>query len=241
MKSQAHYTAKGLVSFPMGTTVSERVSLMMDELERDQVQFAVIAGTTKSVVNQWLGGGIKSIAPEYAYSIEKNSGYSARWVMLGDGPKRVEDLRTTAHTVDEESDFAAVRRVKFKISAGISGYSIEYLNGHRAPIFFRKDWLQQRGYNPDKLVAVTVSGASMEPSLFDGDLVVINLDDTKLIDGVSYAANYEGEVVVKRLKRDAGEWWLSSDNQDKRRYPDKRCTDQVFIIGRIVHKQSEHV
>ncbi len=145
------------------------------------------------------------------------------------------------HVIDAESDYAAVRRVRFKISAGISGYSIEYLNGHRAPIFFRKDWLNQRGYNPDKLVAVTVSGASMEPSLFDGDLVVINLDDAKLVDGVPYAANYEGEVVVKRLKRDAGEWWLSSDNQDKRRFPDKRCTDQVFIIGRIVHKQSEHI
>lgn len=145
------------------------------------------------------------------------------------------------HVVDAESDYAAIRRVKFKISAGISGYSIEYLNGHRAPIFFRKDWLQQRGYNPDKLVAVTVSGASMEPSLFDGDLVVINLEDTRLVDGKPYAANYEWEVVVKRLKRDAGEWWLSSDNQDKIRFPDKRCTDQVFIIGRIVHKQSENI
>jgi phage repressor protein C with HTH and peptisase S24 domain len=61
------------------------------------------------------------------------------------------------------------------------------------------------------------------------------------MDGEVFAANYDGELVVKRLVRDAGEWWLSSDNRDERRYPRKRCDEHTFILGRIVHKQSERI
>lgn len=32
-----------------------------------------------------------------------------------------------------------------------------------------------------------------------------------------------------------------TDNPDQRRHPRKVCTDDVFIIGRIVHKQSERI
>lgn len=38
----------------METTTSERVALMMSELELDQPGFGKIAGASKSVVNQWL-------------------------------------------------------------------------------------------------------------------------------------------------------------------------------------------
>lgn len=143
--------------------------------------------------------------------------------------------------VGEDSDYVAIKRVDFKISAGISGYAVEYLNGERAPIFFRKDWVEKRGYKPEKLHAVPVSGESMEYSLFDGDLVVINTDETKPVDGEVFAANYEGELVIKRMVREAGQWYLSSDNPDKRRFPNKLCHDQCYVIGRIIYKQSERI
>ena len=90
-------------------------------------------------------------------------------------------------------------------------------------------------------LAVKVSGRSMEPSLYDGDLVIVNLDDTRLQDGQVFAANYDGELVIKRLKREAGSWYLASDSLDKARFPDKRCSDGCGLIGRVVYKQSEHI
>jgi phage repressor protein C with HTH and peptisase S24 domain len=71
---------------------------------------------------------------------------------------------------------------------------------------------------------------------------VINTADITPADGEVFAVNYEGEAVVKRMVRDAGEWWLSSDNPDQRRYSRKLCAgDACIIIGRIVHKQSERI
>ena len=139
------------------------------------------------------------------------------------------------------NDLVEVRRVEFKLSAGISGYALDYLNGNRAPIIFRKDWIDRRGYIADHLFAVEVMGQSMETSLYENDLVVVNTHDVKLIDGEVYAANYEGELVIKRLIREQGFWWLSSDNPDKRRYPNKQCDENCFIIGRIIHRQSERI
>ncbi len=144
-------------------------------------------------------------------------------------------------SLSEHPDLLAVPRVKFKLSAGVSGFAIEPENGNGKPIFFRKDWFEMNNYRPEALFGVRVSGASMEPALWDGDLVVINTADINPHDGEAFALNYEGELVIKRMRRDAGEWWATSDNSDQRRFAPKRCTEGVVIIGRVIYKQSERI
>ena len=79
----------------------------------------------------------------------------------------------------------------------------------------------------------------METSLYEDDLVVIIVDESKPIDGDVFAVNYEGQVVIKRLIRQAGNWYLFSDNQDKRKYADKICHKNCIMIGKVIYKQSE--
>ncbi len=131
--------------------------------------------------------------------------------------------------------------MRFKLSAGASGYAVEYEAGEGTPMVFSRGWYARKGLNPSKLFAVGVCNGSMEPMLFHGDLVVVNTESTQPIDGRVFAVNYEGELVIKRLIRDAGEWWLSSDNLDQRRYPRKLCGDGVHLLGEIVHRQSERL
>lgn len=143
--------------------------------------------------------------------------------------------------LDDSHDFIKIKRVDFKISAGISGYSVEYLDGDKAPIFFRRDWIESKGFNHEHLYAIKVSGHSMETSLYEGDLVVVNVDDTKPIDGEVFSVNYEGELVIKRMVRQSGNWYLASDNSDKRKYSDKLCHENCIVIGRVIYKQSERI
>jgi phage repressor protein C with HTH and peptisase S24 domain len=135
----------------------------------------------------------------------------------------------------------AVRRVRFHANAGILGWSVEMQEEDAPPLFFRKEWFQRRHLSPEQLLGVKVRGSSMEPGLFDGDTVVVNRAENRAINGQVFAVNYEGECVIKRLKRDAGEWWLTSDNADKSRYPDQRVGDGVSLIGRVIYKSSERV
>ena len=150
-------------------------------------------------------------------------------------------LMPTPIALENNPDYPAVRRVQFKLSAGATGFGVEYREEDGAPIVFQRQWYEGRGLRPEKLFAIKVANHSMEPGLFDGDTVVVNTDSVTPKDGVVFAVNYEGEMVIKRLSRDGGQWWLCSDNPDQRRYPRKVCDEHSIIIGEIVHKQSERI
>jgi phage repressor protein C with HTH and peptisase S24 domain len=153
-----------------------------------------------------------------------------------------EDLAPYTINLENNPDYPAVRRVRIKASAGIAGYAVERMDEDGPPIVFRADWFKTHGYRPDKLVAMRVCGQSMEPSLHQGDLIVVNTEAATPKDGVAFVVLYEGVVAVKRLVRDSGAWWLESDNADKRAYPRKACTDDTTkIVGQVVYKQSEWI
>ncbi len=217
--------------------------------ETRQSSLAALLNTSPQTVNNWEKRGPSK---EARLICQSQLGINAIWIetgtgeMLMNGPgirypmaQPSEPVQVREREPDEE--FVAIRRVKIKASAGITGFAVEPLNGDGLPIFFRADWLTTKRLRADRLLAVRVNGPSMQPGLFDGDLVVINLDDGVPKDGEVFVINYEGEAVIKRLKRDAGLWWLSSDNSDKTRFPDKRCDENAYIIGRVIYKQSEHI
>lgn len=203
---------------------------------------------SRAAVAQWEGGSSKTQKPDNLFAAAKAMGLSPQWILDETGEKHIStptkvisEVVNASVLLSEHPDLLAVHRVKFKLSAGVSGYSVEPENGNGKPVFFRKDWFELHNYKPNKLLAVRVSGSSMEPSLWDDDLVVINTEDTKPHDGDVFAINYEGELVIKRMRRDAGEWFACSDNADQRRFSPKRCTEDVQIIGRVVYKQSERI
>lgn len=70
-----------------------RVKSICEELAREdgtggQVALAAAAGASKSVVNQWLAGKIKSIDINYALEIERTLGYNHIWLMIGKGDRK---------------------------------------------------------------------------------------------------------------------------------------------------------
>lgn len=193
---------------------------------------------------------IKNLGDDAARKIERAEGLGEGWFDLDDESISEKVMATTTQdaTITRDSinlinnpDFPSVRRAAIKLSAGATGFGVDYIDDDEAPIVFQRKWFERNGYKPSKLLAVRVCNGSMEPGLYDGDTVIINTSDANLKDGEVYAMNYEGELVIKRLVRDAGQWWLASDNPDQRRYPRKVCGEGVFCIGRIVHKQSERI
>lgn len=68
------------------STLSERISKILTELPSlGQSGLVEASGASKSVVNQWLDGKIKSMRLDYALNIEKRLGYDHIWLVLGEG------------------------------------------------------------------------------------------------------------------------------------------------------------
>lgn len=215
--------------------------LIDDRFGGNQADFARAIKRQPAQVNQWLTG-YRALGDAGARNIELAlnlpNGYFDHTVPF----EFVLDYQPDKPiSLDDHPDLHSVPHVRFKLSAGISGFAIEPENGNGKPIFFRKDWFQANGYRPEALFAVRVAGQSMEPSLWDGDLVVINTADTEPADGDVFAINYEGELVIKRMRRDAGQWFACSDNADQRRFAPKRCTEDVRVIGKAVYRQGERI
>jgi transcriptional regulator with XRE-family HTH domain len=71
------------------TTLPERVQEVMDALNLNQPQLASLVGVTKGAVNQWVSGHSKSIDAEYAFKLQRKTGYSAEWLIFGIEPKKI--------------------------------------------------------------------------------------------------------------------------------------------------------
>ena len=143
---------------------------------------------------------------------------------------------------DDDDEFIRIPMVKLRITAGITGFQTEPDTSDGATLSLHEGWVKRTNLNPSKLLAIRVRGESMEPTIYEGDTVVINTADIRPVDGVVFAVNYEGESVIKRFSRDAGEWWLTSDNPDQRRHHRKICRGEAcLIIGRIVRRESDRI
>lgn len=69
-------------------------------------ELARASGTTRSNVAQWLYGKkpVQSLKAATALNIEKKTGYLARWIMYGSGPKRVNGTEVSEHSDEKNKD-----------------------------------------------------------------------------------------------------------------------------------------
>lgn len=136
--------------------------------------------------------------------------------------------------VGDEPDTLPIRFVKLKLHAGVAGFETEpeLEDGGKLPM--PRAVIEKHNFTPDQLLAMRVSGCSMEPMLFEDDLVVINTADTRPISRELYALNFDGEACVKQLLHQGGQWYLHSLNPDFG--PINMRSGQCSIVGRVVYQ-----
>ena len=220
----------------------DRLGSAVNLAEAAKVSSAYLSQIKKQLPDSKTGKP-KAMGDDVARKIEIALGEPEGWMDVAhDLPESILGTLSEAINLENNPDYPAIKKVSIRLSAGISGFAIDHIYDDSTPIVFKHNWYTSRGYKPENLFALIVSGQSMESGLGDGDTIVINTADTTPKDGEAFAVNYEGELVVKRLIRNSGEWWLNSDNPDQRRYPPKVCNgDSCIIIGRVIHKQSERI
>jgi phage repressor protein C with HTH and peptisase S24 domain len=220
-------------------TLADRLKLALDQAGIKQIELARRIGITRGAVSLWFKGTTTNLEGENLLKAAQILGVSPNWLSSGRG--RMKSGSAAEISLEDNPDYPAVIRVNIKITESATGFGVEPLGGDHAPIVFPRSWYETNGYDPARLVAIRTPGPSMEPGLYDGDWVIVNMDDTAPRDGVVFALGYDGELVVRRLFRNDGQWMAASDNSDKRLYRDRPLNGESFIIGRVVHKQSERI
>jgi phage repressor protein C with HTH and peptisase S24 domain len=121
----------------------------------------------------------------------------------------------------------------------IEGYHVAVSTGHGAfgegaevtrRLAFRRRWLSYRGFKPEQLKVVFARGDSMEPTIKDGDSLLINLASTSPVDGKIFVVRLGDQLYAKRIqKRWDGGIELISDN--------KEYNTQVIPAAELEHLQ----
>lgn len=208
--------------------------------------FAKRIGVSAPTITQWENGETKKIEGSNLVKVCSVLEITPEWLLNGVGEIRAEP---GAHipgaipvmVVDEDSPgIVRIPLGTVKLRAGVNGVIIDPDRRDGGSIGLSLNWIHRKGYDPEQLIAMPVTGDSMAPTICEGDLVVVNKADKRLVDNAVYAINYEGEPVVKRMARDAGQWWMMSDNPDQRRYFRRACHGQdCIIIGRVVRREGD--
>lgn len=210
------------VSAAIRDGIAERISVILEEVT--QTELGERAGLSQSTIGQYAKGGVDPKIGVLA-RIAEATGRPLSWLLFG-GEK------PPAHQGD---DFVAVPLLPEAVSAGdgalaeMNDFAVDRL------LMFRADWMRGIGVNPKRAHVLRVRGDSMEPTLFEGDVVLCDISETSLAGGGMFVILTEDGPVVKRLERDDdGVVLVVSDNA---RYRARRVippfSESFRIIGRV--------
>lgn len=138
----------------------------------------------------------------------------------------------TKNVLSEEFEFIPL--VEARLSAGAGCFETsDYSDRSYA---FRYDFLVRKG-DPKKMVLMRVAGDSMEPEIYDNDMVLIDQSKKDIIPGKMFAVGFEEAIYLKRINILPGKIIMESMNP---RYApmefDMRgdCSEHFRVIGRVL-------
>lgn len=110
---------------------------------------------------------------------------------------------------------------------------------------FKRDWLARMKAKPENLRIIYAEGDSMEPYVFEGDVVLFDSSKIEPKDRQAYVIRRpDGGISIKRMiQQMSGAWMIRSDNGDKAKYPDEMLSEnalhEIPILGRVIWRGGE--
>lgn len=135
-------------------------------------------------------------------------------------------------------DIVAIPEYDVKFSCGNGVVLFEDREPVRYVYYLRK-WFVENEINPRRAARGRIGGDSMEPLLFEDDSVLINFDETQVIDGKVYAFRIDDTLHIKRLALLPGVGLqVMSENPKYAPYilEFDKFEDRIHIFGRIRDK-----
>jgi phage repressor protein C with HTH and peptisase S24 domain len=235
-------------------TIGKRLDEAMREAGiESQSALSRASGVPQPTINRILKDvGKKGPESHTLLPLAQACGVNFRWLQEGIGPMKGSeqvDITTlypgarpvVANNPNNQSRTSIRKVLDIRLSAGINGFGFELDPRDHGNWDVPTRWLEKNNFTPSQLFAIDVKGESMEPNLYEGDVVIVNTGDTKLVNGHVYAVNFEGEAIIKRLIREGGQWYLHSDNPSPR-HPRLLCrSGDCKVIGRVVRRETEQI
>lgn len=201
--------------------------------------FARRADMSDSGVKRYLNEG--TVPPiDRALNLARAGGVTFDWLVfgIGDAANHPRVSQTNEAISDTQGFYLADEFTT------IPAYQVFASAGHGAtitdeplaePMAFRSDWLRREGFDPAKMAVIRAKGDSMEPTINDGDVILIRLKNGEAPRDGLYVLRLSDGLFVKRLQFDLGGVRIISDNPlYKSRDLSKEELAELDLVGRVV-------
>lgn len=171
---------------------------------------------------------------DWAYKVARGYNGSTDWLLSEVWPMRPGD-NANGKALASGGEYVHIPR--FEVAASAGGGAVVHSEQIVDYLSFRADWVRSTlGVSVRDLALISVIGDSMEPSLSEGDVVLLDMTTTSVLDGSIYALQLNGGLLVKRIQRMLdGSLVVKSDNA---RYDTETVSedkaDRLKVIGRVV-------
>ncbi|WP_235819016.1 XRE family transcriptional regulator [Brucella pseudogrignonensis] len=212
-------------------SISERLRELVPD--RQVSESARRCGIAQRTFASYLQGTMPTV-PKLV-QLAEGLGVNLAWLATGVEPKFPPDKAFIQPFSDQEAPgFTLVPRLDVEASAGPGALAhneqaIDYLA-------FQESWLRARKINPSYARVLTAKGDSMEPTIRNGDVLLVDTSINHILDNTIYVIVYGDILLVKRVhSRLNGTVQLISDNP---LYPPEEVTageiEQLHVAGRVM-------
>jgi phage repressor protein C with HTH and peptisase S24 domain len=191
-------------------------------------KLADLVGFSRSVIYNYINGDSEPNL-EKLVALSKASGRSVQWLATG------HEIADESEKFSRRVDFIYFPRYEVR-AAGGAGAVVE---SERIVDFigFKAEWVHSvLGVAPDKVVLISACGDSMEPTISDGDLLLVDTAVNRVGPDAIYALASADILQVKRIQklRD-GSLRIISDNP---KYEPEILSgaegESIRIVGRVI-------
>ena len=220
------------VEAPVDRGMLDRLAVLVKEAG-GPVAAARALSVSRNTVDLWLKG--KSKVPlDGATRLAQLRGRTLDWLVLG----AVEDkgqMQLHSNDVPVPDGFVPVPVLSVQASAGSGAIAIPFDGDTGNVVAFRETWLRTLGFLPGRVYILWAVGDSMQPTIRDGDMLLVDRAIDQVIDDGIYVLVVGSRVMVKRIQtRLNGSVVLKSDNA---RYDEETIpADEVpslIVEGRV--------
>jgi phage repressor protein C with HTH and peptisase S24 domain len=204
-------------------------------------RLARATGVSPSAFRKWLKGEAEP-SRERLVALAEAASVSVGWLARGEGPEpRLQAVgqpsRTRGPSIEAGIDPQEFVLLPKRPEAAAAGPESPSLPLSAEFIALRHDWVRSvLGVEPDRLLVETALGESMQPSIQDGDLLLVDTAEDRFRSFGVYVVEIAGERLVKRVQPKLdGSLTLISDNPayEAEHIPPAQAND-IHVIGRVV-------
>lgn len=213
------------------TTLSERLTSLMNEKGISQAELARLIGIKQPSVFKILNGETRN--PKKILEIATVLNVDPHWLKTGEGDPDP-SYRIVEVSEPQNPNTVRIDILDVEASAGNGAYLSPTEQGLLSQEFDLTFFRQQFGRADAKhLKLITVKGDSMAPTLESGDLLYVDISENYFAADGLYVFTFDGQTFIKRLQKVGKEMLVISDNPTYKEWTFTQ-DDDVFIHGRVI-------